>query len=237
MRALLYTPGSPFARMVRVVLHELGLEYERREQTGQESAEERAKATPTLQVPMFWDGGAALWDSEVICDYLLATYARRPGAAPPLAAAPCRPGSEWRDKLVLATIRTVGTSITTISQLTWTGVTAMENAHLKRCAERLPLLLGWLETELRDEAEGFLPGSLSLQDIALACHLRFFQNRPLGDDLRLQDYPKLDSLLRRLDARPSFAANPIWWWEPGIVGYRDDGTPVRETAAQSDETP
>ena len=56
MRALLFTTGSPFARAVRIVLDELGLDYERHEEITTPSAEERAAATPTLQVPTFWDG-------------------------------------------------------------------------------------------------------------------------------------------------------------------------------------
>jgi glutathione S-transferase len=228
MRALLYTPGSSYSRAVRVILHELGLDYEKRVQTGWETVEERARSTPTLQVPMFWDGNIALWDSEVIAEYLLAAYPRLPESRPPLAPALWRPEQEWPDKLVLATVRTLGTSVTTISQLTWTGVRAAENAHLARCADRLPFLLGWLESQLGERGAGFLPGLLSLQDILLACHLRFLQNRPLGVEVRLEEYPKVNHLLDRLDERASFRANPIWWWEPGIAGHLDDGTPVWE---------
>ena len=32
MRALLFTTGSPFARAVRIILDELGLDYERKEE-------------------------------------------------------------------------------------------------------------------------------------------------------------------------------------------------------------
>ena len=33
MRALLFTTGSPFARAVRIILDELGLDYQRREES------------------------------------------------------------------------------------------------------------------------------------------------------------------------------------------------------------
>ena len=214
MRALLFTPGSPFARAVRVVLHELDLDCGRREQSGWETAEERATYTPTLQVPTFWDGDLVLWDSELICDYLLATYPRRSKEVPLLAPAVVRPGQEWRDRLVMASIRTLGISVTTVSQLTWTSVTPPDNAHARRCADRLPHLLGWLEGQLAAEGEGFLPGSLSLQDIFLACIVRFLQNRPLGLDPRLDRLPRIDALLHRLAGRESFVANPIHWWAP-----------------------
>ena len=55
MRTLLFTTGSPFARGIRVILDELGLDYERREEITTPTVEERASATPTLQVPTLWD--------------------------------------------------------------------------------------------------------------------------------------------------------------------------------------
>ncbi|MCB1385749.1 MAG: hypothetical protein KDJ80_07390 [Nitratireductor sp.] len=67
-----------------------------------------------------------------------------------------------------------------------------------------------------------------MQDIFLVAHVRFVQARPLGVDLDLGPYPKITALLDRLDARASFKANPIWWWEPGVVGYQPDGTPIYE---------
>ena len=52
MRALLFTTGSPFARGIRIILDELELDYERREEITTPTVEERANATPTLQVPL-----------------------------------------------------------------------------------------------------------------------------------------------------------------------------------------
>ena len=53
MLALLFTTGSPFARAVRIVLDELGLDYERREEITAPRAERRAAASPAFQVPTF----------------------------------------------------------------------------------------------------------------------------------------------------------------------------------------
>ena len=227
MRALLFTTGSPFARGVRILLDELGLDYERREEITTPTADERARATPTLQVPTLWDGKVTLWESGLIAEYLLATYPDRLQANPPLAALAWRPESAWRDKLVFATIQTLGTAATTISQMTWSGVRHGDNAHLTRCAERLPHLLAWLESELPSAEEGFLPDVLSVQDVFLACHLRFIENRPIGLDPELDRVPKIAALLDRLDGRESFRRSPILWWEPGVVGYAEDGkTPI-----------
>ena len=232
MRALLFTTGSPFARGVRIVLDELGLAYERREEITTPSAAQRAAATPTLQVPTFWDGDVTLWDSGTIVEYLLATYRERPSGEPVLAAEAFRSEDPWADRLTLATIQTFGTAATTISQMKWSGVALEENAHLQRSAEKLSHILGWLEGRLGDNGSGFLPGCLSVQDIFLAAHVRFVEARPLGINLGLDRFGKVASLLHRLDERESFRANPIRWWEPGVVGYRPDGTPVFEENAR-----
>lgn len=120
MLHLLYTTGSPFARAVRIVLDEIGLDYERHE----ESVAPRAwqLAPPTLQVPTFWDGDLKLWESGTIVEYLLSTFTQRPAVEPPLANQAFRVDALWRDKLVFSTIQTFGTAATTISQMKWTGV-------------------------------------------------------------------------------------------------------------------
>ena len=225
MRALLYTTGSPFARAIRIILDELGLEYERREEITTPTVEERASTTPTLQVPTLWDGDTVLWESGVIGEYLLSSYPERSDGAPPLASHAWRPQSVWEDKLVFATIQTLGTAITTISQMTWTGLRFHENDHLTRCADRLPHLLDWLEVRLHGGGRGFFETEMSMQDIFLASHLRFAENRPLGLELEYGMYPRIAALLGTLDHRASFGGNPILYWEPGVTGYTEDGTP------------
>lgn len=226
MRALLFTTGSPFARAIRIILDELNLDYEKREEITTPSVQQRAAASPTLQVPTFWDGEVRLWESGLIAEYLLQNYKERPKAEPPLAERAWRASQEWRDRLILSTIQTLGTAVTTISQMKWSGVSVDANAHLTRSAARLPHVMNWLEEQLPDERSGFLPGCLSIQDIFLACHLRFAENRPIGVGAKLSNHPKISGLLARLDRRPSFRANPIWWWEPGVTGYEADGTPI-----------
>ncbi len=234
MRALLFTTGSPFARAVRIVLDELGLDYERREEITTPSVEERAAATPTLQVPTFWDGDQTLWESGTIVEYLLSTYQNRPATEPPLTQHAFRPDAVWHDKLVFSTIQTFGNAATTVSQMISSGVDVANSPHLKRSAEKLAHILAWLEGRSDDAAGGFQPDCVSMQDVFLAAHVRFVQNRPLGIDLGLGQYPKLEALLNRLDDRESFKANPIWWWEPGVVGYQRDGTPIFENEAAPD---
>lgn len=231
MRTLLFTTGSPFARAIRIVLDELNLDYERREEITTPSVQQRAATSPTLQVPVLWDGDVRLWESDLIAEYLLRSYKKRADTMPPLAERAWRVSDEWRDKLVLSTIQTLGTVTTTISQMKWAGVAIGDNAYLTRSAHRLPHVMKWLEDQLPDERSGFLPDSVSVQDIFLACHLRFAENRPIGLEPHISDYPRIAGLLSRLDQRSSFRINPIWWWEPGITGYQPDGTPIYGTPA------
>ena len=234
MRTLLFTTGSPFARGVRVILSELGLDYERREEITTPTAEERAGATPTLQVPTLWDGDMILWESGLITDYLLSEYTERPDDDPPLAATVARPDNEWKDKLVLATVQTLGSAVTTISQMKWSGIAYTDNAYLTRSAERLPYLMKWFEDNLPSEQQGFLKDVVSVQDIFIACHLGFIANRPIGLDPDLDRYPKVKALVSRMEKRESFRENPILWWEPGVIGYADDGvTPLYKEDMQA----
>jgi glutathione S-transferase len=178
MRKLLFTTGSPFARAVRIVLVEKGLDFEREETVTTPSVEDRAKITPTLQVPALIDGELTIWDSAVIIDYLMTNY---PGVAAPegmysLAADYVRVAENWHDKLVLATLLTFGESTTTVSQLQWSGIRYEENGHAARCAIRNQHLLDWFEAQLISTADGFIHGLVSAQDIFLTCLCQFIEN-------------------------------------------------------------
>ena len=193
MRKLLFSLGSPFARAVRIFLAELQLEYDKQVLMTALPIDEMASMTPTLQVPTLWDGGIVLWESTTIIEYLLSTYGTAKGSSFDLTPATYRPQFEWQDRLVLSTIQTFGTAATTISQMTWTGVTVTTNAHLDRSAKRLTFILGWLENQLIDAKTGFQGDNVSMQDIFLASHVRFIAARPIGIDLHLANYPSQGS--------------------------------------------
>ena len=108
----------------------------------------------------------------------------------------------------------------------WGGILIEDSEYLQRSAERLPHLLAWLERELASNTDGFIPGNLSVQDIFLTCHLDFIKNRPIDLEPRLSNAPKLQALIERVQTRESVKNNPIYWWEPGVTGYEDCGTPI-----------
>jgi glutathione S-transferase len=92
-----------FARAVRIVLDELNLDCEKREEITTPSVQQCAAASLTLQVPTCWDGDVRLWESGLIAECLLHTYEKRPDAEPPLSERAGRTSSEWRDRLILST--------------------------------------------------------------------------------------------------------------------------------------
>jgi glutathione S-transferase len=219
MRTLFFTTGSPFARAVRIVLVEKGLDFERVETFTTPSAEERAKIAPTLQVPTLVDANLTLWDSAVIIDYLMSNYPRlhAPEGMEPLATDYVRATESWHDKLVLATLQTFGVSTTTVSQLQWSGVRHEENGHAARCAIRIQHLLDWFEAQLIGTDGAFIPGVVSAQDILLTCFCQFIETRPLRLAWRAPGRPKLASLVARMEKRPSFRQEVALWWEPGVT--------------------
>lgn len=122
--------------------------------------------------------------------------------------------------------------------MTWTEVHVDGNYHLLRCAQRMTVILDWLEGELASgEVGGFFPNSLSMQDIFLVCHIRFVQARPLGITLDLSRHERIGKLADELDCRPSFRSNPIWWWDPDVIDYELDGTPVYCVGKQGSRSP
>jgi len=219
MRKLFFTTGSPFARAVRLVLVEKALPFERDENYTTPSAEERAKVSPTLQVPTLVEEDRRLWDSSVIIEYLMATYpnAEAPAGHQPFATHYVRPDHLWHDKLVHATLQTFGVSTATISQLQWSGIRHEDNGHGARCAIRNQHLLDWFETQLVSREDGFVPGVVSAQDVLLACWCQFIERRPLRLTWRAAHRPKIEALVARLESRPSFMQERALWWEPGVT--------------------
>jgi glutathione S-transferase len=69
---LLYSPGSPFARKVRIVLREKGL-LDRIEETvanPHENGAELLSLNPLAKVPTLQVGEGSLFDSPLVCEYL-----------------------------------------------------------------------------------------------------------------------------------------------------------------------
>ena len=89
---LYYIPGSPFARLVRIVALELGVPHALIAET--EFPPRRVEAlNPAMQVPTLVDGDRVLFGTRLIVEYLMATAPAggRPDGAPPFSARIARP--------------------------------------------------------------------------------------------------------------------------------------------------
>lgn len=92
MMQLLFAPPSPFARKVRVLIRELGLQDHIAETavhtTPTAPAQEVAQVHPLAKIPtLLTEDGQALYDSRVVCSWLLHRAAHHGIALPPRQAA------------------------------------------------------------------------------------------------------------------------------------------------------
>ncbi len=211
MRKLYFSNGSPFARKVRIVLEEKGLDYEKDINDAVRPIEEVADLNPCLQVPVLLDGGRRLFDSNLIVEYLLETYPNGGGGGPqpPLAPSMTRPESHWEDAKTLAVVEAMADSIVNLNLMKYSGATPDRFDYLQRQKARVDHCLDWLEA--RATPEGFWPGTLSVMDIALMCPLIYGEKRGV---VAWRGRPNIEAIVDAMQARPSVLATPINDWPP-----------------------
>jgi glutathione S-transferase len=170
-RQLYFSPNSPFARKVRIVLAEKGLAYEGKSMDTSHPPEGFAKLNPNLRVPVLVDGGRTLFESNVILDYLLRTYPAAAAGAPKpaLAASVARADRHWDDMAALVTIETLLDTGINLYQFIREGMKVEQAPYLKKELSRTQSCLDWLEARL--SPEGYMPGQFSIQDLNLVCAL------------------------------------------------------------------
>ena len=139
MRKLWFSEGSPFARKVRVVLAEKGLDYAKDLLNGVRPADTHRTIHPGLMVPVLVDGGLTLFESNLIIDYLLRTYPENPPQMPrpPLASSLTRPESHWEDSKALAVLETMGNAIANFKLMRDEGATPERFPYLARHLTRI----------------------------------------------------------------------------------------------------
>jgi glutathione S-transferase len=205
MITLYYSPNSPYARKVRIVLAEKGIEFKPEvllvapSGSGQFFAKSYEAMNPNLRVPLLDDNGLRLWESGLILDYLFKTYPKPAlKADPPFAATLTRPDRHWQDMLILNTIETLLDSGTNLYQFIRCGLEPDQVPYLRREKERAQSELDWLERQIT--AEGFWPGTFSALDSNLICTLDWLE---LRKPVPWRGRPKLEALMERRGARPS----------------------------------
>jgi glutathione S-transferase len=187
-------PISPYAMKVRTILYEKGIPFEKAEIHTEAQRETLLRLNPRAEVPALLDGGAAIYDSKVIAEYLEETHPRPPLLPPdPVARAHCRAFELYADTQIDAA----------------TIAFAMFRYFRPALAGEFPDALARAEASLRGifaelerrlgEREYFF-GAFGRADIALAPHVGScaFLGMPPGADT-----PRLAAWLGRVNARES----------------------------------
>jgi glutathione S-transferase len=205
MRKLLYSNGSPYARRVRIVLLEKGLDFESDIHDALRPIEEIRPHNPALQVPVLYDGEQHLFGSNLILQYLFETYRDISGAPQnvPLAPTLTRPERHWEDALILTAIESLTDSLVNVRFMTGA---ANEASYLDRQRYRIGSCLDWLEQ--RVTPDGFWPGTFSIMDINLMCPLLYGEKRDTFD-FRNGQWPQVVKMIDQWQARPSMRATPV----------------------------
>ena len=204
MRKLVFSSaGSPYARKVRIVLHEKGLPYQEDIRPGLRPVEELRALNPNLALPVLIDGSESLFGSNLIIEYLLESYPdiKTADAGVPFANRLANPERRWRDLKILTTIESFADTMVNVRHFRTDGMRADSSRYMARQESRINASLDWLETEATPE--GFWRGVFSLMDIALICPLHYAETRGV---IRWRNRPKLAALYEHWQHRESVQA-------------------------------
>jgi glutathione S-transferase len=195
---LVIAKPSPFARKVRVALHEKALAFEEVVENPWAAGTAVPGTNPLGKVPaLILEDGRVVYDSKVVVEYLETL-----GRPPPLI--PVDPGLRIAHKQIEALADGISDAVVLVvlersrpadlQSADWVG---RQVRKIEAATAELARLLGageWLT--------GF---GFGLADIAAGCALGYLDLRFPEFDWRSR-HPALASYFARLDARPSFAA-------------------------------
>lgn len=209
MRKLLYSNGSPYARRVRVVLIEKGLDFEFDVNDAVRPIEEIRAHNPALQVPVFHDGERHLFGSNLILQYLYHEYPNTPShsSEPPLAPTITRPDRHWDDMLILTAIELMADLLVGVRLLLAGG--DVDLPYVVRQRYRIGSCLDWQEQRITPQ--GFWPEVFSIMDLNLMCPLLYGEKRGTFD-YRTGQWANIASMIDRWQSRSSIMATPVNDW-------------------------
>ncbi len=196
-----YIDGSPFARVLRVLLREHALPVTLHEITAFPPPPDLMALNPMGHVPVLIRDGVARFPTQIAITTLLSGV-----TSATVATAIARPAQALDDEQTLAVIFAMGDALVAHHYLDWAGYGPVTRNRLGfsppgRNMLRVTTTLDWLEARIG--ADGFQPGILSVQDIALACLLLWAESR---GPIAWRGRPKIEALVARLRTRPSFSA-------------------------------
>jgi glutathione S-transferase len=194
---LYITPGSPYARMARMVVIEKGLEDRVEIITAQTRRENSLyyRINPSGRVPyLIRDDGVGLEESAVICAYL-DHLDGRPAFDPPAG------GKPWEARRLEALARSMLDGVAVWGREIVRPQDERSPAVIRHEADRSRRMTDLWETEI---GHPLMHGALNMVQITLACALGFEARIP---DFRWRPgHPKLREWFDPIAARPSFAA-------------------------------
>ena len=211
---LYYLPGSPFARITRIVALEAGVACDF---VVEKEFPPRLvlDMNPAMQVPTLRDGERIVFGTPLITDYLLAE-ANIPAVEgmPPFAGASVRAEARWRDAQILSALQALLAAIVTRSYLILTKAEHQPGADIDldltaHEMNRIHRLLDWLDDEANEA--GFIPGRFSLQDIWLIAAIGFTEARI---PIEWHGRPRLEAIVEAGQSRPSVEATAPPPWTP-----------------------
>ena len=199
---LYYIDGSPFARMARVLIREHALPVTLHEITEFPPPDDYLAINPLGHVPVLVRSGQSLFPTRIVLDALLSQVPQ----AGEVANAVTRADHALADEQVMAVILTMGDALAAHHYALWAGIGPVSRNRLgfdpaERNMVRVLATLDWLERRIG--AGGFHPGTISVQDIALACLILWTESRGAID---WRGRPGIEAMLARLQQRPAFIA-------------------------------
>lgn len=204
-----FTPGSSFARIIRVLVRELGLECEEAEITEFPPSPAYFAVNPLGQVPALETDDGTRFPTRRIIDFLMAHPGREESG---FARSVRRTPDCWEDDQTLAVLLAMNDALAAIKYQAWAGLEpAGENLlgydPAERHKERAQRTLDWLES--RTSPAGFIPPNLSVQDVALACIILWTEAR---GGFPWRGRPNLEAIVEKCAIRPSFTATSPQPW-------------------------
>lgn len=194
---LYITPGSPYARMARIVVLEKGLESRVEIIAAQTRTADSPyyRINPSGRVPyLVRDDGVGMEESAVICAYL-DRLDGKPVFDPP--------GGEeaWEARRLEAAARSLLDGLSVWGREIGRPRDERSPAIIRHEAARADRLADFWETEIDHP---LMRGALNLGQLTLACALGLEARNP--DYLWRPGHPKLSDWFERVAARPSFVA-------------------------------
>jgi glutathione S-transferase len=204
-RKLYYSSGSPYARTIRILLHELGLEYDSNRIDRLRTVEEIASVNPALAIPVLEDRGRILFDTKVIAAWLLDNHRPPTGVALPFTGVLAREEAKWDDLEINAALETLSETMVSLylygRDANAAGIDIEEWPYTCRQRDRMERILDWLAP--RFTPDGRAPGVFTFQDVVLISICEFTDLRGIHP---MSGRPSLDGVRAYFAQRPSILA-------------------------------